>query len=158
MKVRSATAEDVPVLIEMGRLFHQAAAYREVIPFDPPTLEELFRSVIGGRGVVFIVEREGVAVGMAGLIVVSAWHNRNARYAQELFWWVNENERGTAGALLFRALMRWAEEQRLGLLMGRTPNLDGPRLDGFYRAQGFVPWDVTYFKAYGGGDARKQTA
>lgn len=96
--IRKATLEDMPLLLEMGRKFHNAAE----LPFeyDPEASGAAIGGMIEGGGV-FVSER-----GAIGGILGQAWSNPAHVFACELFWWSEDGH----GVGLLKAFEEWARE------------------------------------------------
>lgn len=101
MTVRLATAADLPAILDMGEKFHAFSGER--VPYCRDSAEASARMVLQ-MGFVLVAERDGRAVGMLGVVVVPLFFNAAHTMAQELMWWVDEEERvGGAGLRLIRA-------------------------------------------------------
>ena len=105
MTVRLATADDLADIVEMGRRFHAFSGER--VPYDDGSAWVSAQNVMA-MGFVLIAEAEGVPVGMIGVAIVPLFFNFAESMAQELMWWVDEDERGTGAAL---RLVRAAEHE-----------------------------------------------
>ncbi len=147
--IRRAGIWDIPDIVSMGHKFHALTAYAHIAPIDAAALRERLLAMIHSRNgdVVFIAERDGMAIGMLGAIITGPWFNPHYRVTQEIFWWVEESARNTgAGSRLLEALEEWWPNHSQGLLMLRTPNIEVEKMDALYRAKGFIPWDGYYMK------------
>lgn len=144
--------EDFDEICRMGQQFHALSCYAEIMPCDRDSMhavvEHLLREQPRG-GVLLVAEREGSGLcGMIAALAYPCWYNRAARVAQELFWWVDEDCRGSrVGMRLFDALERWAHACGAATLtMASTANLNPEALAGLYMRRGYVPQDVLYTK------------
>lgn len=102
MIVRLATEADLPAIIDMGQKFHAASGER--VPYCRESAEASARQVMA-IGYVLLAETDR-PVGMLGVVVVPLFFNFAETFAQELMWWVDEDERGTGAAI---RLIREAE-------------------------------------------------
>ena len=67
--------------------------------------------------------------------------------AQEFFWFVSRDARGTAGIRLYRAFEHWSREQGCAeIRMGHLTDLMPEKVAAFYRRIGFVPVETNYAK------------
>ena len=139
MTIRPATLADVPVLVAMGR--HQVAAlYGDRIAENVAQLTALTeRLVTGADSVMFIVERDGRAIGMIGMVLFDH-HISGARTAGEVAWWLEPDARGGGLQLLKRA-ERWAAERGAAMLQMMAPNA---RVGQLYERRGYSFLESTY--------------
>ena len=74
--------------------------------------------------------------------------NEKELIAQELFWWVTEDHRGTsAGIRLLFALEKQAKQMGAKkLIMACLDGLDGKRVAKMYGKLGYVPQDQNFVK------------
>lgn len=97
--MRDADVDDLPLLIEMGRAFHEAA--QPEWPWDA----DGFRNTMAGlikSGFVKITDG-GFIAGLIAPMPFSPDHI----IAHEVLWWASDN----SGARLMRAFRQWAKEQ-----------------------------------------------
>jgi GNAT superfamily N-acetyltransferase len=87
--------------------------------------------------------------GMIAFIVFPMFMNHSHLVAQELFWWVDEDKRGTKLGL---ELLDRAEKEaeKLGakdMLMLSLNDLNGDKVNKLYESKGYKPREVTYMRA-----------
>jgi len=105
MIVRLATESDLPAILDMGAKFHAFSG--ESVPYCRQSAESSARSIMV-MGFVLVAEDGGKLVGMLGVLVAPLFFNFAHTMAQELMWWVDEDERGSGAAL---RLIRAAEAE-----------------------------------------------
>lgn len=148
MKIRPATPDDFPHLIRMGLAFHAASCYSETVAPDVESFKRTVVEIASGPGAVFVAEEDGSVVGMAAATSSPHWFNQSHKIGQEVFWWVDEDKRGTgAGRLLMDALEEWARLSGCKTFcMASTANLRPEALARLYKRRGYVPQDIYYSK------------
>jgi hypothetical protein len=88
--IRAGTREDVPQIVDMGRVFWKETIYKE--DFEPETVSELFNTCIdhGLMSVLEIDEKlEGFACGLKTPLIA----NSKVFLGTEVAWWVNPDHR-----------------------------------------------------------------
>lgn len=107
--IRAATLQDLPRLVDLGRVMHSESRFA-CIEFVPAKLEATLRSVIATGGV-FVAERDGVVIGGFAGVVVEYFFSTD-RMACDLAIFVEPNKRGGfAAAALISAFKVWARRQ-----------------------------------------------
>lgn len=107
--IRAATLQDLPRLVDLGRVMHSESRFAD-IELVPAKLESTLRHAIFMGGV-FVAERDGVIIGgFAGVIV--EYFFSTERMACDLAIFVEPTKRGgfTAAALI-SAFKIWARRQ-----------------------------------------------
>lgn len=72
MSIRPATANDVPVLVELGRAMHAVSSYAH-ISYNADKVRHSLIDLINGQGVVFAAERAGRVIGGLAGYVTPYW-------------------------------------------------------------------------------------
>src|SRR5262245_15854148 len=100
MKIRVATLDDVPIMLEMGRRFFDQSRYRRFLNLDPQTQTQLVMGLVQqATGNIFLAEDTGQVVGMLGISLTPNVFDGSLT-AMELFWWVEPHCRGFTGVRL----------------------------------------------------------
>jgi len=143
--IRPATREDVPALVAMGQQFAQTEMYRDVLHENPEQMAVVATNLIENEGgTVMVLERDGVLVGMIGLVCTPHFLSGDM-YAGEVFWWVTPGQRGD-GVRLLRSAEAWAIERGAKTLQMIAPT---ERVGQFYARMGFTRTDISYQKDLG---------
>lgn len=110
--VRPAVAEDVPWLLDQLQAFDKFfGARRSLIPTDVAYAEALLRNLMANHVFYVALSARGLVGFIAGTLTAHAF-NPDLRVLSEVFWWVDEAERGSrAGALLFSAFHEYGLAQ-----------------------------------------------
>lgn len=110
--VRRATEDDVPALVALGERFIMRSPYGASLDVTADDLDTGIRLALLARGVAFIAEVNGDAVGAIIGAVTPIWCSARARVGAELAWWVDDAHRGKVlGIRLLQAFESWAKEQ-----------------------------------------------
>lgn len=146
-RVRLIEVGDVEAVQRMAARFLSAdGPYGARFTIDPNRIAALvtYMTTPNSDGVTFIVERDGVPVGMLGAF--SLVHPiLGIRVASELCWWMEPEVRGTRAALdMLRAAERWARDIGAAYFEMIAPN---ERVAEFYDRLGYERTDVHYLKS-----------
>ena len=137
--MRQATRDDMLELLRMCRAFSEAAKH----PIDRErivtTLEALMDSEFG-----LVLIADGAM--LTGVITDSLFNT--SKFAQELFWWVDEDKRGTGvGRELLEAFEAWAGFNGAErVIMVALQELAPRKVGKIYREAGYVPLEHSYTK------------
>lgn len=132
--MKQATTADMPLLLEMGEAFHNAAQ----MPFEyDRDATAISIANMMDTGCVLVTER-----GAIGGLIGNAWSNPKWTYACELFWWAEDGR----GLELLRGFEGWAKQS--GASEVRLTSLYHLERAGkiLVRA-GYRPLEISYGKA-----------
>ncbi|WKB53021.1 GNAT family N-acetyltransferase [Eleftheria terrae] len=112
--IRQATPEDLPRLVELGRLMVEESPEFRVMPYRPEKVQAMLSTLIESpRGFVVVGERQGTVVGGMVAAASEQWFS-DALCAFDLCMFVDPAHRGTLlPAQLLMAYRSWAK--RLGV-------------------------------------------
>lgn len=141
---REATLADVPRLQAMFAEFVRSTQYAHYVGNDPAYSTGLLERLITHEdAVILVADREGVPIGMLGLMVFQ--HPMSgARVATEAFWWLDPAHQGY-GVYLLRRGERWAAAKGATKLSMMAP-ADKPRVAEIYAAVGYDAVEITFQK------------
>lgn len=145
--IRPPVPEDAKELARMGQAFFDGTPLTNIMDFDPASLFALI--VSGGDSSQFYVyEENGRVGGAAGVIAFPHPFNNNVLIAQELFWWVDEEFRGSnAGKELYRGITEWAKSVgSVGMIMVAIENECVSRVERLYNHYGYAKLEHAYLK------------
>lgn len=141
MKIRFATMEDIPAIVELVPKFQANTRFRSY-DFNPQRVRDNLRVAIEnprGTHCVFVVENaEGEPVG--GLIGCVEKHFFTDQMVASVIQYnlLPENRMGGAGIKLLTAFKKWAENRgAFELAVGITSGTDLKQMDRFLRKLGF---------------------
>lgn len=111
MKLRAATLEDMPDVMDCADRFYWASAYREFMELDvysvADTLRKLVLSAPGSSFFSVLEDDGGTIFGGLGATLVTHWVTGKL-CSSEIFWWVDEARRGY-GRFLLRDYETWSK-------------------------------------------------
>lgn len=137
--IRSATHEDIPALVGMGKQFHAASIDKD-IPYDPDGAVSFFKALIGSdMGFVAISETGFVA----GLTTTLPQLQKDYLIASECYWWAERD-----GNDLIKAFERWAKERGASrIVISHRHDTRNAALSRLYRMMGYEPYEHYYMRA-----------
>jgi len=139
MTVRSATRDDLSVMVEMGSRFLESV-YRGRLATNTAAMLALGEQLLTDpNGLMLVAERDAAIIGMLGALVY-AHPMSGEQTAAELFWWVDPEKRG-GGLVLLRTLEQWARDHGAVVLQMIAPDDGVARL---YERIGFERLETTY--------------
>lgn len=148
--IRRAKPDDMPELQRMAQSFHSAWRYADRAPLDLDAFASTVANLATNpAGVVLVADTGSGLHGMAAATATRHWFNAKHITGQELFWWADEQARGTgAGFALLGALEDWARSVGCQtFMMVSTVNLAPEKLARVYKRRGYVPCDIQYLRS-----------
>lgn len=135
--MRTATPDDLPRILKMGRKFHEAS--NQFAPFSEAATARMLEGLIASPdGMVLISDG-----GMIGGVLSPAYCADAWVMAVELFWW-SEDRRGL---VLLKGFEDWAREMGANeVRMTTLTNLE--RADKILRRRNYAPLEISYGKVF----------
>lgn len=149
IEIRKATEADLPRLTEMGRQFYSAAKLDDITPFNESFLLALAHKCLQDQDkAIFVAVRDDRPVGMVLLALLPFTLGPDARFAYEIAWWVDEDERCSgAGLQLFEAIEAWAKSVgATHIQMAALATSNHAAVAGMYLKQGFHLLESAYLR------------
>ena len=141
-KIRVAKAEDIPVIVALGRRFLLEGPYHEIMPDNPKVATELAEKLANYPGAkILVAEADGKIVGVFAFLLFPHYYS-GVMTAGELIWYVEPEYRaGNTGLEL-----KWAAEKMAKELGAEQMHLTCPpdqealfsKLHGYVRVE--VGW------------------
>jgi len=135
--IRQATLADMPELLRMGRALVEEGRFRS-FGFIEAKSRAMFESLIGGAGVVFVNERDGLLIGAMACGRSEDWFSDiPLTFDYGVFVW--PEHRGTFGGFsLMRAYVDWAKSLApvVNINIGVTSGIDEERTVKLYALLG----------------------
>ena len=154
MKIRFATQEDIPTLVEMGRTFHKLTRFR-VYDYNAEQVAANLRAVVenphGAHCFFVAMDETGATVG--GLIGCVESHFFSDKLVASVIHYdvLPEKRMGGAGLKLLTAFKKWAENRdAYELAVGINSGTNLPQMDSFLRKLGFQQTGGNYSMVLGG--------
>lgn len=137
MKAEVATLQDVPRLVEMGRLLHDTSSYA-AIPFNEEKVADLLSGLISGTGAVFVTRKDGRIIGAIAGAVGAHWFSDELHGFEFSFFIDPEARNGFTALRLMNAFTRWcALRGAKSVRMGVTTGIHHESTAALYRLAGF---------------------
>lgn len=149
LTIRKAIPGDTGELCRMALTMHEASPLKGFIQLDIASFLEKVRDLSeSATGIVIVAEKDGALCGMIAGESDELWFNKEHKFAQEIFWWVDHGYRGIIWTALLKALLKWAIESGCKTLNLRSSlhNHRTDKMDRIYKRLGFIPFDVFYMK------------
>lgn len=140
LTIRAATTADVPRLVEMGQRFLQSTVYRDLLAENPEAMAAMATLLVDRADAVVLVAESHRLTGMIGLLICPH-HISGERMANEVFWWVDPETRGTSGLRLLRAAEAWAREHGAVRMQMVAPDASVGKI---YERFGYAPIEIAY--------------
>lgn len=139
--IRLASASDKPELFRMGRAFYEASGYADMGEWNPALLDGVFDNLIAAE---CLLIADGGMIGWINFPVFMT----GQQVAQELFWWADEDRRGTGVAvdLLKAAEARAKEQGSHAMMMLCLDDLNGNKVAGLYAKMNYRPRERTFMR------------
>lgn len=141
-QVRCANEEDIDALLIMAESFFNESGYSEFGEFDFESTKETMLNLIGNKTLLCC------EVGMIGFVVFPLYMSRNTIMAQEVFWWVNDDFRGSRiGLDLLRSAEIRASEMGASIMnMICLEKLNGDKVGLIYNRLGYEKRENSYMR------------
>ena len=138
--IREATHEDIPDLVRMSRKFVEALGRK---PNNESIIETLEFLINDKSGIILMQDRHA----MIGGLTSEVFFDRDDIGATELFWWVEEQFRGSgAGIALLNGLESWSRSIGASRLSMMAMESLGADVAGIYKKHGYTKWETAYVK------------
>lgn len=96
------------------------------------------------HGRCYTVEQKGKVVGAAGVLFYPCWHDTSKRDAQEIFWWINPENRGGRDAI---RLIDQIEQDAMAAGINRlmlAHTAENEKVGFYYARRGYTKTETTY--------------
>lgn len=145
--VREANHQDIDSILGMADNFVDQIEYKDIAPANFKTILNLVEKLIDNDdGFLFVLEQGEDVTGMIGGVFFPIFFNDDTLVGQELFWWVDEEHRGSGNLLLKKAEDHAFNVGAKAFFMMHTENLEPEALRRFYLKNGYSPTEYTYVK------------
>lgn len=146
--IRKACESDLDGFLKCARLFHDNSPIKDTIEFNKIKLSEFFTSNLENRDVLFIVATvNSEIVGITGAVCYQYYFSGHAKTTQELFWWVNKNQRGKIGKMMHQKLEEWARENgSTHVMMIALADDRIETMTKLYKRAGYIPVEQSFIK------------
>jgi ribosomal protein S18 acetylase RimI-like enzyme len=141
--IRLAKKDEMQNLLRMGESFFHASGYGAITEFNRRDTEKLIVNLIE-LGTLLTDGKNG----MIGFVIYPLFMNNSTLMSQELFWWVDEDRRGSkVGLQLLRAAEEISKESGADVMNMLSLNeLDGEKVNSLYRRLGYKSKEQSYMR------------
>ena len=141
--IRLATEKDLPELLRMGESFFDASGYGDLTTFNKEDTEALLVKLINEGWLL----TDGQST-LLGFVVFPMFMNNSTIVAQELFWWVDEESRGSkVGIEILKKAEDLAKEYgATAMMMLSIKELNGDSVNKLYERLGYSRREQTYMR------------
>jgi len=149
--IRPAGHADIPAILTMGRRFFDAAGWPEVTTWDEASVRATLSGLIDGKvpGGLIVANEGGRAIGMVGFMAFPFYFNFAVTVAQEVFWWVEPDQRFGVGAQLLDAFETAGRQRGASVfIVSAVARLRSATLERFYQRRGYAPAENTFIKRF----------
>ncbi len=143
MKIAPMTKDDIPALVNMGRLMHEESAYAW-LPFSAEKCKELGHFILGNPETqCCFVAHAPCPIGMIAGYLTDYWFGAG-KLAQDRFWYVAPSHRGgSAGMRLMATWVEWARDAD-EICNGVSTEIDTERTGALLERLGFRKVGLIY--------------
>ena len=149
LRVRRSEKSDKAGIIKQARAFFAASPMASRVGFDADGFGAFLDQVDASNAAqVWVVDKAGKIVGIAGVMAFPLYFAPSVTIAQELFWWIDPAERGTNAAkqMMFE-IEDWAAQIGANqLFMIALENERAAIMERIYSSRGFSPIERTFTK------------
>ena len=148
--IRRAAHSDMTEILRMGERFYSETDYAETAPFCAKSCSKLVGQLVDS-GILMVAEYRGNLAGMVGCYVAPFPFNRSKKSAHEVFWWVDEDWRGSrVGADLLHAVEVESAAEGASLIQMLTLSTSPPHAASAYKRAGYRHSETCFTKVLPG--------
>lgn len=146
--IRPARIDDCAEIARLGEIFHAEAAWGDVCDYRQGDCQAtLERMCEAPETILLVAERDGDLIGMAGGLISMLYFNHAHLTGQELFWWIDPQERGSIGLRLLEALENEARARGCqSWAMIALDKVDPERTARIYERRGYRASERSFIK------------
>tara|TARA_R110002051_G_C8697545_1_gene493889 strand:+ start:220 stop:654 length:435 start_codon:yes stop_codon:yes gene_type:complete len=141
--IRLAVKSDIDNLLRMSELFFNSSGYSEITTFNKEDSEQLLNNLID----LGTILTDGES-GMIGFVMFPIFMNNSTIMSQELFWWVDEEKRGSrVGVELLKGAEKISKESGATVMnMLSLEDLNGKKVNELYQRLGYKRKEQSYMR------------
>lgn len=146
--IRLANKDDLEGIARLGQLFFNETSFKNFTHYDPESVIQFLNALLDSdEGVIVVATIDNEMIGMCAAVLYPIYFNLKDKGAQELFWWVNPEHRGTTGKHMLRLME--SEVKRRGaasFTMIALEAVEPVRTGKIYKRQGYETIEHHYIK------------
>lgn len=150
--IREATIDDVPELMRMTKNFYDNSHFPEFANYNKDTMIHLLIQMISDEGAMMLVaEGDEGLVGTLAILIYPYYFNHEVFTAQELWWWVDEEVRGSSiGVKLLKESEKLLQEIGVShFTMMSITSSSADKVNNMYEKMGYKLTEYSYIKELG---------
>jgi len=140
MRIRDATLDDIPALVDLGRLFHEESCYRDT-EFDPVKSANFGIAFIDQPATKFLKIAEDDKTGIYGMYVgeIIDYYFGNALVSVDYLFYIRPEKRGgLAASALIKEFEKWSFKNGVvEVLPMSSTNINQKLVQGLYERLGY---------------------
>jgi GNAT superfamily N-acetyltransferase len=110
--IRKAEVQDIPALVEIGRLFHAEAEHFSKCDYSSNKVISFLENLLTNEdALVNVIERDGVIIGGMAAIIFQEWYSTDPLATDICVFILPEHRGSTAAAELIQSYKAWAKEK-----------------------------------------------
>lgn len=149
VKITSAELADIGKVLILGKRFFHCSGFDHFYDWHEPSVKQLLENLVTStEGALLVAKADGFIIGMIGVHMGPVVLNQTKLLADELFMWVEDNERQVGvGADLLEAALNWASMRKADMISFTSLEALAPaRVGKLYEGYGFKPVSRMYLK------------
>lgn len=136
IKIRTATRQDMPIIISLGRAMHAESRYH-TLSFSPIKVASTFAQLMSGGGCVFVAEQDNEIIGGIAGFISQPWYGVESVLNEIALFLSPEHRGGLVAARLIKAFVAWGKAQGCVLIQsGVVSGVEQDRTEKLYQRLG----------------------
>jgi hypothetical protein len=153
--VSEFSVNDLNEYLDMLNTFHKNSTIKQQAKFDRQSCSDFLISCSANKDIVILSCKDNdKLIGITGGLLFPLYFNINYKVVQELWWWVEEDKRGSdCGKLLYNALESWAKHKQAdAFFMIALEDSKVETMAKVYKRKGFKGMERTFIKELKNGN------
>lgn len=150
--IREAKYTDIWQLLELCEDFFYTSHLKTFSSFDEKSMENTLNNLItNDSSVLYVIDKDSIITGMIAVVSGGAFYNDKTTMAQELFWYVKPEFRGSLESIkLTKKAQEWAKNIGANVfVLAHLRDEKGDKLHDYYTREGFELRENFYYKRIG---------
>lgn len=145
--IRPATLEDIPEIVDLGRMFLNATVLKDLAPYDDDSAAATIQNMIESENSAVFVLDVGQIVGFITGVIVPLYWNFNLLSAQQCAYFVHPDFRGAGSIKLLKAWEDWAAAEGVAVISSGAKKDDRFKgMDDMLTRRGYIELESIHMK------------